>query len=247
MAESTTRTLPLILIPGLLCDEHVWPSQRAALADLADVRIAEHGMHDSLSAIAQDILKDAPPRFALAGHSMGGRIALEVFRAAPECVAALALMDTGHQPLPPGGDGTRESDGRFKLLATAREQGMRAMAQEWVQGMVHPSRLSDHALIDGILDMFGSKSPDLYAAQIHALLNRADAGPLLSQIKCPTLILCGHEDSWSTAPRHYEMAARIAGSMLVDIPVCGHMSTLERPEAVNAAMRAWLSRVNGPA
>ena len=244
MAESTTRTLPLILVPGLLCDEHVWTSQRAALADLADVHVAEHALRDSLPAFAKDILNKAPARFALAGHSMGGRIALEVFRAAPERVAALALLDTGHNPLPLGGAGTRETDGRFRLLAMAREQGMRAMARDWVQGMVHPSRLEDHPLVDGILDMFESKSPDIYAAQIHALLNRPDAGAVLSQIKCPTLILCGHEDSWSTAPRHYEMAARIAGSTLVDIPVCGHMSTLERPEAVNEAMRAWLNKVS---
>lgn len=236
-------SITLILIPGILCDERVWPGQRAALADLADIRVAEHGMRNMLPALAGDILASAPRRFAVAGHSMGGRIALEVFRAAPERVAGMALLDTGHHPFPVGEAGRREADGRFRLLAKARAEGMRAMAREWVQNMVHPARLADAALIESVLDMFESKTPELYAAQIHALLNRPDGGPLLSEIKCPTLVLCGHEDSWAPAPRHHDMATRIAGSVLVDIPDCGHMSTLERPEAVNEAMRAWLRAV----
>jgi len=232
--------LTLILIPGLLCDERVWIHQRAALADHVDVRVAENGLLDSLQALARAILDKAPPRFAVAGHSMGGRVALEVFRAAPGRVAGLALMDTGQSPLPEGEAGQREAEGRFALLAKARSQGMRAMAQDWVQGMVHPSRLTDAPLIDGILDMFESKSPDLYAAQIRALLNRPDCTPLLAAIRCPTLVLCGREDSWSPPERHEEIAAAIPGSTLVSIPDCGHMSTLERPDAVNEAMRTWL-------
>ncbi len=240
MTSSPAPSLTLILIPGLLCDERVWASQRAALADLATIRIAEHGMRDSLQAMAEGILADAPPRFAVAGHSMGGRVALEVFRAAPERVAGMALMDTGQHPLPEGEAGRCEAEGRFTLLSKARTQGMRAMAHDWVQGMVYAERLTDAALIEGILDMFESKSPELYAAQIHALLNRPDGAPLLSQIECPTLVLCGHEDSWSPLQRHREIAAAIAGSRLVDIPHCGHMSTLECPDAVNEAMRTWL-------
>jgi pimeloyl-ACP methyl ester carboxylesterase len=240
---SGAAPLTLFLVPGILCDERVWPSQRAALADLADVRVAEHGMRSTLPALAEDILANAPPRFAIAGHSMGGRIALEVFRAAPERVAGMALMDTGHHPFPTGEAGKREADGRFRLLAKARAEGLRAMAAEWVQNMVHPARLADTALIDRVLDMFESKTPELYAAQIHAMLNRPDGGPLLAQLKCPTLVLCGHEDAWSPASRHHDMATRIPGSILVDIPSCGHMSTLERPEAVNEAMRAWLQKV----
>jgi len=240
---AATAPVTLILIPGILCDERVWRAQRAALADLADIRVAEHGMRSTLPALAEDILATAPPRFAVAGHSMGGRIALEVFRLAPERVAGMALMDTGHHPFPIGEAGKREADGRFRLLAKARAEGMRVMARDWVQNMVHPARLADSELIDHVLDMFESKTPELYAAQIHAMLNRPDGGPLLGQIKCPTLVLCGHEDSWAPAPRHHDMAERIPGSTLVDIPNCGHMSTLERPEAVNEAMRAWVRTV----
>jgi pimeloyl-ACP methyl ester carboxylesterase len=235
--------LTLILIPGILCDERVWRAQRAALADLADIRVAEHGMRSTLPALAEDILATAPARFAVAGHSMGGRIALEVFRLSPERVSGMALMDTGHHPFPIGEAGKREADGRFRLLAKARAEGMRVMARDWVQNMVHPARLADAELIDSVLDMFESKTPELYAAQIHAMLNRPDGGPVLGQIKCPTLVLCGHEDSWAPAPRHHDMADRIPGSTLVDIPNCGHMSTLERPEAVSEAMRTWLRAV----
>jgi pimeloyl-ACP methyl ester carboxylesterase len=238
MAQTT-----LILIPGLLCDERVWTSQCAALADLADVHVADNGTHDSLPAIAHSILDKAPARFAVAGHSMGGRVALEVFRAAPERIAGLALMDTGQHPLPEGEAGRREEEGRFALLAKARAEGMRAMAREWVQGMVHPSRLGDRRLIEPILDMFESKSADMYAAQVHALLNRPDAAPILPSIQCPTLVLCGHEDSWAPVQRHREIAAEIAGSTFVDIPGCGHMVTLECPDAVNEALRTWLRAV----
>jgi len=243
MISTASRDLTLILVPGLLCDARVWASQCAALADLADVHVSDPGMLDSLPAMARSILASAPPRFAIAGHSMGGRIALEVFRLAPERVIGIALMDTGHHPLPSGLAGDAEKAGRFRLLDTARREGMRAMARKWVQGMVHPARLGDTALVEGILDMFESKSADMYAAQIRALLERPDGGPLIRRIRCPALVLCGHEDSWSPVQRHREMADAIPGSLFVDIPDCGHMVTLEQPAVVNEAMRTWLRAV----
>jgi len=242
MSSPTART-SLILIPGLLCDTNVWRSQIAALCEVADVQVSEHGSQDSLVDMARTILAGAPPRFAVAGHSMGGRVALEVFRTAPERVSGLCLMDTGIHPLPAGDAGEREASGRYRLLDIARRDGMRAMAHAWVQGMVHPSRLGERELIDAILDMFESKSADIYAAQVRALLERPDAAPLLHKIRVPTLLLCGHEDAWSPPQRHAEMRDAIDGSTFVDIPVCGHMVTMERPDAVNVAMRAWLASV----
>lgn len=239
----STPRHPLVLIPGLLCDASVWQRQRAALEDIADIRVADHGLRDSLTEMARAILASAPPRFAIAGHSMGGRVAFEVYRAAPERISGVALMDTGNHPLPPGEAGEREVAGRLALLETARQHGMRTMATAWVQGMVHPARLSERALIDGILDMFECKTADIYAAQTRALINRPDATPVLPIIRCPTLVLCGHEDSWSPVQRHLEIAAAIPGSQFVDIPECGHMCTLERPAEVGAAMRAWFLRV----
>jgi len=233
----------LVLIPGLLCDHTVWPHQREALADIADITVPDHGTLDSLPAMAQRILANAPPRFAIAGHSMGGRVVLEIYRAAPERISGVALMDTGHGPLAEGAAGEREVAGRFALLEMARREGMRVMAEQWVQGMVHPARLQERALIDSILDMFEAKTPEIYAAQTRALINRPDAGPVMSTIRCPTLVLCGHEDSWSPVQRHKEMAAVIPGSVFVDIPDCGHMCTMERPAEVNAAMRSWMLSV----
>jgi pimeloyl-ACP methyl ester carboxylesterase len=231
--------IPAVLIPGLVCDASVWAHACAALETRTSVTVAEHGSLDSLPAMAEKVLREAPPRFALAGHSMGGRVALEVFRRAPQRVAALALLDTGVQPLAPGEAGQRETDGRHELLAIARERGMATMATKWVQGMIWPPRLSDQPLVASVVDMMARSNAEVFAAQIRALLARPDAGSLLAGIRCPTLVLCGEQDSWAPATRHREMAAQIPAARLVLVPQCGHMCTLERPEAVTAALLDW--------
>jgi pimeloyl-ACP methyl ester carboxylesterase len=233
---------PLVLIPGLMCDETVWETQIEALSGVAECRVAGHEGLDSLPAMAAAILENAPPKFALAGHSMGGRVAFEVFRQAPERVRRLAILDTKYQPLAAGELGEEEKAGRYRLLAKARSEGVRAMAADWVQGMIHPDRKNDSVLVSAILDMFERKNAQIFEAQIHALLNRPDAGPLLSQIRVPALILCGREDSWSPPETHEEMAARIPSSRLVVIERSGHMVTMERPEEVSRAMREWLAQ-----
>ncbi len=230
----------LILVPGLLCDETVWAHQCEALASVANVQVATNGARDSLVAMAEAIIAEAPQRFALAGHSMGGRVALEVLRRVPDRVTALALLDTGYHPLPAGEGGEREAAGRFALVEKARRRGMRAMGWEWLQGMVYPSRLSDAVLVNAILDMIERRTPEYYAAQTRAMINRPDATALLGKIRCPTLILCGQEDLWSPPQRHEQICDRIPGSTLAVVPYCGHMSTMERPAAVSEALRAWL-------
>jgi pimeloyl-ACP methyl ester carboxylesterase len=231
--------VPVVLLPGLVCDAAVWARARAALEPRARVLIPDYGLLDSLADMAELVLREAPARFALAGHSMGGRVSLEILRRAPECVAAMALLDTGVHPLAAGEAGEREAMGRHELLAIARERGMAAMARRWVQGMVWPPRLRDAALVQGVIDMFARRSPDMFAAQIRALLGRPDASGLLGEIRCPTLVLCGEQDSWAPAQRHREMAAVIAGAKLMLVPECGHMCTLERPEAVSRALQDW--------
>src|SRR5258706_15682876 len=139
----------LIMVPGFLCDESVWEAQQAVLERRGvTVVVPEHGLLDSLGAMAETILARAAPRFAIAGHSMGGRVALEVYRRAPQRVSHLALLDTGCLPLPAGPAGERERQARMALLALARRQGMRAMASRWVQTMVHPAHARDRILID---------------------------------------------------------------------------------------------------
>ncbi len=236
---------PLLLVPGLLCDDAVWAYQAAALADIADVRVANNGDTDSLGALAESIIAHAPPRFALAGHSMGGRIALEVARRAPGRLLGLALLDTGYEELASGEAGEREAAGRYALLAMARREGMRAMARTWLQGMVHSPRLTDEKLVESILQMFERRTPDLFALQIKALLERPDATSVLATLELPTLVLCGREDTWAPPSRHDAMAKMIRRSTLEVIPDCGHMSTLERPQAVNQAFRRWLQSIEG--
>jgi pimeloyl-ACP methyl ester carboxylesterase len=163
-------------------------------------------------------------------------------RRAPERVAALALLDTGISPLAPGDAGEREAAGRYELLEIARTQGMTAMASQWVQGMIWKPRLTDAALVGAVVDMMARSHAEVFAAQIRALLGRPDASALLPGIRCPTLVLCGQEDSWAPAARHSEMAARIPGARLILVPECGHMSTMERPEAVTRALLEWHGR-----
>jgi pimeloyl-ACP methyl ester carboxylesterase len=230
----------LILVPGLLCDEAVWAHQIDALSALADVQVATNGARDSLVAMAEAIIAQAPSRFAIAGHSMGGRVALEVIRRVPERVTALALLDTGYRPLATGEAGEREVAGRMTLVEKARRHGMRAMGWDWLQGMVYPSRLSDAVLVNAILDMLERRTPETYGAQTRALIGRPDATALLAKIRCPTLVLCGREDIWSPPQRHEEIRDLIPGSSLTVVPYCGHMSTMERPAEVSAALRAWL-------
>ena len=237
----------MLLVPGLLCDDAVWASQAAALTDIADVRVANNGETDSLGALAESIIAHAPPRFALAGHSMGGRIALEVARRVPERLIGFALLDTGYEALAPGEGGEREAAGRHALLAMARREGMRAMARTWLQGMVYPPRLTDEELVEPILDMFERRTPDLFAMQIRALLARPDATSVLPTLQCPTLVLCGREDTWAPPSRHDVMAKMIRHSTLEIIPDCGHMSPLERPRAVNQALRRWLESLEAQA
>lgn len=230
----------LILVPGLLCDAAVWQAQIAALGDRCDSHVAHHGEANTLGAMAEAILAAAPAQFALAGHSMGGRVALEVWARAPQRVTRLALLDTGYEGLPAWEAGERERAGRMRLLDVAQREGMRPMARAWARGMVHPDRLADSALMESIHAMLARSNPQVFAAQIHALLNRPNRTALLGTITVPTLVLCGREDSWSTLERHQAMAALIPGSVLVDVPHCGHMCTMERPQALSRALRAWL-------
>ncbi|MFN4003230.1 MAG: alpha/beta fold hydrolase [Hylemonella sp.] len=230
----------LMLLPGLNCDAAVWAPQVAALQDVADCRIPAWGLRDTLTAMAEQVLQEAPPGpFCLAGHSMGGRVALEVLRLAPERVERLALLSTGTHPLAAGEAGEKEKAGRMALLKIAQEQGMRAMASEWAKGMVHPRRVGGPVYAQ-VLDMFDRGSAQQYAAQIHALLHRPDAGALLRTIRCPTLVLTGRDDGWSTPAQHEAMAAAIPGARLVLVEDCGHMCTLEQPQAVSQALRDWL-------
>lgn len=231
----------LVLVPGLVCDGRVWRDQVAALSAARTVRIAEHGVSDTLGMMAERLLDAAPPRFALAGHSMGGRVALEVLARAPERVTRVALLDTGFEGLADGEAGERERAGRYRLRDIGRRDGMLALGRNWSQGMVHSARLDDAPLMDAIHQMLARAPLAQFEAQTEALLNRPDRTALLGQIRVPTLVLCGQEDAWSPLARHRQMADLVTGARLVAVPQCGHMATMEQPAAVAEALIQWLA------
>ncbi len=241
MIEPAHRPL-LLLSPGLLCDEATWQAQIETLSAHADCIVARHGMADSIEAMTRQALQLLPPDrpFSVAGHSMGGRCALEIAHVAPERLQRLVLLDTGYQARPPGAVAETEAAQRADLLAVARSQGMRAMGRQWARGMVHPSRW-DSPVFEDILRMVERFTPEQFAVQIQALLHRPDATILLPQIKVPTLLICGREDTWSPLARHQQMQRLIPGSQLEVIADCGHMSTMEQPAAVSQALAAWLA------
>jgi pimeloyl-ACP methyl ester carboxylesterase len=201
-----------------------------------------YGALDSIGAMAEAVLASvSAPVISLAGHSMGGRIALEIVRRAPQRIERLALLDTGIDPIAPGPAGEAERTRRLALLEVAREKGMRAMGREWAPGMVHPSRV-DTPLFEAVLDMIERKTPGIFAAQVAALLGRPDAREALRGVRCDTLLSCGRQDAWSPLARHEQMHALLPGSRLTVIEDSGHMSTMEQPEAVTAALADWLQR-----
>ncbi len=229
----------LLLLPGLACDADVWQDQIREFSEIATVSVTDYGLSDSIEKMARVALDSVPGRFAVAGHSMGGRAAFEIMRLAPERVAGMAVLDTACRAFAGGEAGERETATRFALLEVARTKGMRAMSQFWMKGIIHPDRMADKTLTDAIAEMMGRKTSEIFAAQIKALLERPDATPVLSTIRCPAMVLVGRQDTWSSIAGHREIAALIPNATLAVIEHCGHMSPMERPADVTAAMAAW--------
>ncbi|MGO8830586.1 MAG: alpha/beta fold hydrolase [Steroidobacteraceae bacterium] len=229
---------PLLLLCGLLCDETVWGDIPRRLADVADVRILSFQGFTSVFAMADHVLRTAPARFAVAGHSMGGRVALELVRRAPRRVAGIALLNSGVHPARAG-----EAQSRGQLVQLARAEGMRALAAAWLPPMMGapPERVA--VLMPRLIKMVERSTPDGFAGQIDALLHRPDATPVLPTIKVPTLLLSGTNDNWSTLAQHKEMQRGVAHATLVDIEDAGHMAPAEQPAAVANALRSWLALI----
>ena len=226
----------VLLLPGSLCDEWIWHPQIAALSDSYDVDVPHFLEFDTIEAMAMAVLASAPERFSLAGHAMGGRVALEVLRAAPERVERLALLDSSVHPIR-GGEGER----RKPLIDLAQRDGMEALARAWLPRIVRPACLEDLALMDGLTKMMCRLTPETYIREASALLNRPDARTVLPMIKCPTLILTGRDDPLSPPGPNEELAAQIPNARLVILDNCSHFPTLEAPQATTAALRQWLS------
>jgi pimeloyl-ACP methyl ester carboxylesterase len=227
--------MEVVLLPGLLCDASVWSAQVAALTPHANVAVADFSQLDRLEDMARSALALRPGPLVVIGHSMGARVALEMMRAAPERIARLALLDTGIHPVREGEEANRQI-----LVDLAFKDGMAALADRWLQPMVHEARVHDRSLMEPLKAMVMRATPEQHQRQIRALLNRPDPRALLPTIRCPVLVMVGRQDRWSPPAQHQEIAALIPNAELVVIEDSGHMSTVEQPDQVSRALLRWL-------
>lgn len=227
---------PLVLVPGLNCTADLFGPQVEAFSGRFEIIIADHSQDDTIAAIARRLLAAAPPRFALAGLSMGGYIALEVMRQAPQRVERLALLDTRASADAPEDAELRQV--AIKFAETGRFDDIHGIL--WPR-LVHIRRLGDEALEAVVRRMADRTGPARFIRQQKAVIARPGYEAGLAAIRCPTLIVVGDEDAITPRFMSEDMADAIAGSRLVVVPDCGHLSTLERPEAVNAALEGWLA------
>ncbi|HCS72119.1 MAG TPA: alpha/beta hydrolase, partial [Rhodospirillaceae bacterium] len=220
---------PLLFMPGLLCDTALWGHQLATLTDVAEMTVADMTQDDSIDAMARRALGAAPDRFALCGLSMGGYAAQAVMRLAPERVIRLALLDTA-----PGPDTPERTAGRRDLMARAAAGDLDGVIDHHMTGFIAENRQDDGELTAIVRDSARNVGPEAYRRQQTAIINRPDNRPNLAAIACPTLVLCGRLDVMTPPAVHEEMASAIPGAKLVVVENCGHLSPLERPEAVSA-------------
>lgn len=228
--------VPLALCPGLLLDERFWQHQVAALLDVAEIHVPDLAQDDSVGAMARRVLDHMPERFALCGLSMGGYVALEIMRQAPERVLRLALLDTRATP-----DSPETKARRRGLMELARQGRFRGVTPKLLPQLLHPSRLREEALTGLVMDMAERIGLDGFLRQQTAIIARPDSRPLLPGIAAPTLVLCGRQDALTPLHESEDMAAAIPGARLAVVEEAGHLPPLERPEAVNAELRAWLT------
>jgi pimeloyl-ACP methyl ester carboxylesterase len=227
--------LPIVLVPGLLVTARLYAEQIPALWRQGPVTVADHTRDDSMAAIARRILADAPPRFALAGLSMGGYVAFEIVRQAPERVARLALLSTSARLDPP-----EITQRRRRQIALAQEGRFGDLADMQFPLLVHRSRLDDEGLQTIVRLMADETGAEAFVREQTAIIGRADSRPDLARIACPTLVVVGDGDELIVPESSVEIADGIPGARLVTVAECGHLSTLERPAQVTAALTEWL-------
>ncbi len=227
--------LPVVLIPGLLCSARLYAAQIPALWPCGPVTIADHTRDETMTAIARRILAAAPARFALAGLSMGGYISFEILRQAPQRVVKLALLDTTARADTPEAMAARRAQ-----IAQVVAGGLAEVADAQFMRLVHPLRREDADLREINRLMAWEVGAEGFVRQQTAIIGRVDSRPMLKDIRCPALVLVGEADSLTPPDRAAEMAHGIPGAQLLEVPECGHLSTLERPEVVTHALLEWL-------
>lgn len=229
----------LLLLPGLLNDERLWRHQMESLDKAAACTVADLTGHHTIAALANAALAQMPPGpFAMAGLSMGGYVALEIMRHAPERVVALALLDTSARP-----DSPESRENRLKLMALA-DQDFPEVVNTLIPKLLHPLHQKDAAITTLIRGMAERVGKDAFMRQQRAIMSRVDSRQFLHQISCPTLVLCGREDGITPVEMHEEMVVAIRGAQVEIIDGCGHLSAIERPVEVSRALEKWLVDAN---
>ncbi|HTT47884.1 MAG TPA: alpha/beta fold hydrolase [Pseudolabrys sp.] len=230
------QSLPLLLVPGLTCTARLYGPQIAALWPFGPVTVADHRQDADMVAVAARILRDAPPRFALAGLSMGGYIAFAMLRQAPERIVKLALLDTSARA-----DTAEQTEGRKTQIAIARSGRYGEIPDLAIPRYLNAKHQRDERLTAIVRQMILETGPDAFVRQLQAIMSRPDSRPLLASIRCPTLVVVGDADVATPPELNKEIADGIPGAKLVTIQDSGHLTTIEQPEAVNAALSEWLN------
>jgi pimeloyl-ACP methyl ester carboxylesterase len=228
--------IPLVLLPGLLCDAALWAPQVPALSDVAAPWVADLSRDDSLAAMARRVLSAAPARFALAGLSMGGYLAQEIMRQSPQRVTRLALLDTSARA-----DTPERAAQRRGFIELAQKGQFKGITPRMLPVYLHPDHLKDATITGAVLAMAERVGKEGYLRQQQAIMNRPDGRDDLKRIVVPTLVLCGRDDQATPYELNAEIAGLIPGATFVAIERCGHLSTLEKPAEVSVAMRRWLT------
>lgn len=228
--------VPIVLIPGLNFTARTYAAQLPALWQFGPVQIADHRRGNSMAAIAKSVLESAPPRFALAGFSMGGYISLEILRQAKERVIKLALLDTAA-----AADRPEQTERRHKNIALTREGKLAEREEAIWPLLVHESRLNDEAIRNTVKEMHQETGSEVYINQQTAIMGRADSRPMLRELKMQTLIVVGDSDQLTPPAAAKEMHELVAGSRLDIIPNCGHCAPLERPDRVTKLLVEWIA------
>jgi len=227
--------MPLLLCPGLLNDATLWRHQLQSLVDIAEAEVADLTDADSVAALARTVLDRAPPRFALAGLSMGGYVAFEIMRQAPERVSRLALFDTRARLDPP-----ESRERRLALIDIARRGGFSKLPAQMLANQVHPDHVAVPHIVSAVLGMAERIGSDAFIRQQTAILSRPDSLAGLAAIGVPTLVAGGRQDSITPPEILREIADGIPGAKLVIVEDAGHLTPLEQPQAVSALLRYWL-------
>ena len=229
--------LPVVLVPGLLCTARLYVEQIPALWQFGPVTVADHTRDDTMAGISRRILAQAPPRFALVGLSMGGYVVLEMLRQARERVAKLALLDTTARP-----DLPEQTEQRKLQIEMARGGRFDGIAKLLFPRFVSVANQQDRTLKRIVRTMAEETGADAFVRQQTAIMGRADSRPSLGAIKCPTLVLVGEQDVLTPPDRAAEIVAGIPHARQVVVPNCGHLSTLEQPDAVTHALVELLAQ-----